>query len=221
MQRWLSFGFYEAAYAAAQAALTLGFSLRTEGRRNIPAAGPALVLANHESFLDPVLVGLCTRRHLRAVARKTLFRNPLFAALMRSMAAIPLDQEGAGKEGLKAVLDDLAGGGAVLIFPEGTRTPDGRMRELKPGIHLLLRLAPVPVVPVGIAGAYAAWPTWRPYPIPAPLFLPAGRRCIAVSAGRPLDGRRYAELPRARALAELFAAIRQAAARAERLRRKP
>jgi 1-acyl-sn-glycerol-3-phosphate acyltransferase len=220
MSPWLPFCWYEAIYAFTHMALTLGFSLRSEGRNNIPSSGPVLVVANHQSFFDPILVGLATRRHLRAVARKTLYRHWPMALLIRTLRAIPIDHEGVGKEGLKAVLDELERGGGVLIFPEGTRTPDGRMHPLRPGIYLLLRRAKVPIVPVGIAGAYAAWPTWRPYPLPAPLFLPAGNRSIAVSVGSPLDGHYFAGLPREQALGELFLEIQKAAARAERLRSK-
>jgi 1-acyl-sn-glycerol-3-phosphate acyltransferase len=221
MQRWLLFGWYEVAYLLSHWTALLGFSLRTEGRGNIPRTGPVLVVANHQSFLDPALVGLSTRRHLRALARKTLYRNRLVALFIRSLESIPIDQEGVGKEGLKAVLEELGRGKGVLIFPEGSRTRDGRMRALRPGIHLLLRRARVPIVPVGIAGAYQAWPIWRPYPLPAPLFLPANDRCVALSVGRPLDGHRYAALPREQALGELYLELQKVAARAERLRRRP
>jgi 1-acyl-sn-glycerol-3-phosphate acyltransferase len=220
MLSWLSCCWYEANYAIMYMAFTLTFSLRIEGRNNIPRVGPVLLVANHQSFLDPVLVGLATRRHLQTVARKTLFRHRLLAWLMRSFRAIPIDHEGIGKEGLKAVLNELEGGNCVLIFPEGTRTKDGRMQPLRPGIHLLLKRAKVPIVPVGIAGAYAAWPIWRPYPLPAPLFLPAKDRAVAVSAGPPLDGHYFATLPRDRALNELFQQLQKAACRAERLRRR-
>jgi 1-acyl-sn-glycerol-3-phosphate acyltransferase len=221
MQRWLSFLWYETTSYLSFAALTLGFSLRTEGGRNIPRSGPALVVANHQSLLDPVLIGVSTQRHLAALARQTLFRHRLFAHLIRSYGAIPIDHQGVGKEGLKTVLHELEQGRAILVFPEGTRTKDGVLHALKPGISLLLKRAPVPVVPVGVAGAFAAWPTWRHYPLPAPLFLPANERTVAVSVGRPLDGRRYAQMPREEMLAELFQELQKWTARAEQLRRKP
>ena len=200
-------------------AFTLAFSLRLQGQRNMPATGPALLIANHQSFLDPLLVGLCARRPLVYLARKTLFRNPYFAFMIRSLNAVPIDQDGIGKDGIRTILDQLQLGKAIVIFPEGARTEDGLMHPLKPGIHLLIKRAQAPIIPVGIAGAYDAFPIWRPYPIPAPLFLPAGAGTISVALGAPLDSRRYAELPREQAMQELFDKIRVEQVRAEKLRR--
>jgi 1-acyl-sn-glycerol-3-phosphate acyltransferase len=220
MLSWLSYLWYEVAYFASYWAGTLGFSLRTEGGSNIPAAGPVLVIANHQSVLDPVLVGLSTRRHLQSVARKTLYRHRLFARLINSLNAIPIDLEGVGKEGIRQILRELEKGQAILLFPEGTRTIDGKVHQLRPGIHLLLRRAQAPIVPVGIAGAFEAWPPRRAYPLPAPLFWPAKSPGVAVSVGKPLDGRRFASLGRDAALAELASELAKWSAKAERLRRK-
>lgn len=211
---------YDAVRTVAMAVFTLGFSYRYEGTRHVPRSGPALLVANHQSFLDPLVVGMATNRHLVYLARKTLFRRSMFAAAIRSLNAVPIDQEGVGKEGIRAVLNELHKGNAVLVFPEGSRTRDGKMHELRPGIHLLIKRAQAPIVPVGIAGAYDAYPIWRKYPIPAPLFLPATKRTIAVSIGRPLDAGRFVELPRDQAMAQLYNELQKAHARAEKLRRK-
>src|SRR5437016_4964293 len=128
---------------------TLGFSLRTAGSRNVPPDGPVLILANHESFLDPPIIGLAVRRKIHYLARKTLFRNPTFGAYLRSMGTVPVDQEGVAKEGLRTSVELLRAGKALLIFPEGERSPVGDMLPFKPGIHLVLRKAPVPILPVG------------------------------------------------------------------------
>jgi 1-acyl-sn-glycerol-3-phosphate acyltransferase len=87
-------------------------------------------------------------------------------------------------------------------------------------VSLLIKKAKAPVVPVGIAGAYEAWPRWRPYPIPAPLFLPEQKAKIALSIGPALDGRQLAELPREKLLASLFQVLSQAQNQAERLRKR-
>jgi 1-acyl-sn-glycerol-3-phosphate acyltransferase len=210
---------YDTAYFAAAAAMTLGWSLRTEGRQHIPATGPVLLIANHQSFFDPVLVGLSTRRHLRYLARKTLFGNPVFGWLIRMLNAVPIDQDGVGKEGIKTVLEQLRGGQAVVVYPEGNRSDDGSLQPLKPGIQLLIKRTEAPIVPVGIAGAYEAWSRWRKYPMPAPLFLPARPGCLAVSVGQPLSAGHFAGLPREQSLAELHEALRTQCVRAERLRR--
>ena len=209
---------YETTYFAAAAGMTLGWSLRTEGRHHIPATGPALLIANHQSFFDPLLVGLGTRRHLCFLARKSLFKNPAFTWLIRMLNGVPIDQEGVGKEGIKEILGQLRSGQAVVVFPEGSRTSDGRMHPLRPGIHLLIKRGQAPIVPVGIAGAIDALPHWRTLPTPAPLFWPGCRSTIAVSIGRPLEAKLFAEMPRERALAELFSAIEAAWQRAEKLR---
>ncbi|MBI3407868.1 MAG: 1-acyl-sn-glycerol-3-phosphate acyltransferase [Planctomycetes bacterium] len=211
---------YDAVHTVAMAVFTLGFSYRYEGKRLVPKTGPALFVANHQSFVDPLVVGMATSRHLVYLARKTLFRQSVFAAAIRSLNAVPIDQEGVGKEGIRAILNELKKGNAVLVFPEGSRTPDGNLHELRPGIHLLIKRTEAPIVPVGIAGAYDAYPIWRNYPIPAPLFLPATERTIAVSIGQPLEARRFAELPRDQAMAELYNELQKAHVRAEKLRRK-
>ena len=121
---------------------------------------------------------------------------------------------------IRTVIDQLQLGKAVLVFPEGERTLTGSMQPLKPGVHLLIKWTKAPIIPVGIAGAYDAWPRWRSYPIPAPLFWPPNKGTIAVSIGRPLDANRFASLPRARALQELFDEIEAVQRRAEKLRRQ-
>ena len=212
---------FRASYSMCSAVFTLGFSVRTAGMENMPLEGPALVVANHQSFVDPVLVGLAARRELIYLARRTLFKNPFFTALIRAYNAVPIDQEGLGLDGIRTIFAQTQLGRAVLIFPEGERTPHGAMQPFKPGIHLLIKKTQATIVPVGIAGAYDAWPIWRSYPIPAPLFLPARPGAIGVVIGEPVPASHFAELPRDKALAELTARIAALHGQAERLRRKP
>jgi 1-acyl-sn-glycerol-3-phosphate acyltransferase len=211
---------YDFDYWLAAAAMLFGFSLRTQGHRHMPAAGPALVLANHQSFLDPVLVGLAARRHLHYLARQTLFRHRGLAWLMRSLNSVPIDQEGFAREGLRTILEQLQAGHAVVVFPEGERTNDGQMHPFRPGIHLLIKRVGMRIVPVGIAGAFEAWPRWRAYPVPAPLFLPPRPGTLAVSVGTPIDSTTLAKQPREDVLTKLFAAVQACQLAAERLRRR-
>jgi 1-acyl-sn-glycerol-3-phosphate acyltransferase len=220
LPEWLSSLWYDFNYAVSWASLSLGFSFRHEGGRNVPARGPALLIANHQSFLDPLMVGLATRRHLNFLARKTLFKHPLFGAFLRSVNCLPVDQEGIAKEGLKTSLAQLQAGHALLVFPEGERTWTGKMQKLKPGISLLIKRALAPIVPVGVAGAFEAYPRTAKFPHLSPLFLPPAKGTTAVSVGKPLDPRRYAEMPREQMLDELFNEIQTVQQRAEKLRRK-
>jgi 1-acyl-sn-glycerol-3-phosphate acyltransferase len=156
-------------------------------------------------------------RHVSYLARKTLFKNPHFARLLTSYRSVPIDQEGVGKEGIKNILEHLKAGRAVLVFPEGERSGDGRMQPFKPGISLLVKRVRAPILPVGVAGAFWAWPRTRklPYLAPWPLMSLPG---IAVSIGRPLDPAPYAAMDRDAMLAALFEKVKEQLVRAERLR---
>lgn len=169
------------------ALFNFGYSLRCVGGKNIPMNGPALLVANHQSFLDPLIVGLSTWRHLRYLGRATLFRSSLFAKLIRSLGCVPIDQDGFARDGITLTLDLLKSGEAVLMFPEGERTPDGEVHDMKPGMRLLLRYAPVPVIPIGIAGAFEAYPRHQKVPGLAPIIFPSSRKRIGIVVGEPID----------------------------------
>jgi 1-acyl-sn-glycerol-3-phosphate acyltransferase len=221
MTGWVADAYYDVNFWLCMAGMTTWFSLRTEGYPHVPRSGPALLIANHQSFLDPVLVGLAARRRVTFLARKTLFKHWTFRLIAGGLNPVPVNQEGFAREGLKTILDQLERGRAVGIFPEGERTSDGQMHEFRPGIHLLIKRIEMPIVPVGIAGTFEAWPRWRPFPIPAPLFLPAGKGTMAVAIGRPISSACLREKPREQVLAELFAAVEVVYRRAEQIRRRP
>lgn len=207
------------AYWTAVPTFLLGWGFRATGREHLPRTGPALLVANHESYIDPVLVGTAATRWLTYLARSNLWTSRPLGRLISHFGAAPIDR-GFGRDGLQAVLSLLDRGEAVLMFPEGERTHTGEVQELKPGVHLLLRRVTCPVVPVGIAGAYAAWPRARRWPLPDPLGLPSGGRSIAVAFGRPCDPARFAGRDRGAALVALWEEIVSAKTVAERVRRK-
>jgi 1-acyl-sn-glycerol-3-phosphate acyltransferase len=140
------------------------FRIRCRGREHVPRSGGALVLSNHQSHLDPVLIGLASDRRLNFLARSTLFGFAPFRWLIQSLDAIPIDRDGSGLGGLKETLRRLRQEELVLIFPEGTRSPDGRVQPLKAGFAALATRAGVPLVPVAIEGAFDAWPRWQKFP---------------------------------------------------------
>ena len=145
-------------------AAVVTFGIRCEGRQYIPPSGPALVLSNHQSHLDPVLVGLACDRRLNYLARQTLFRFAPFRWLINSLDAIPIDREGLGLAGLKETLRRLKRGEMVLIFPEGTRTEDGEVAAIKPGFCALAKRAKAPLLPVAMEGAWHSWPKHSLFP---------------------------------------------------------
>ncbi len=146
---------------------------RASGRHNMPATGGVLLVANHLSFLDPILLGIPLRRPLNYVARSTLF-VPVLGFLLRSLGTFPIQREGMGASAMKETLRRLRNGGIVTLFPEGTRSRDGKLAPLKSGIAVLVSRAGVPVVPAGIAGTYEAWSRSQLFPVPRPIRIHYG-----------------------------------------------
>ena len=202
MLDWWSL-WYDACYCLNAATCHIAFGLRVEGMHHVPKTGPALLIANHQSFIDPVLIGVAAHRRLSYLARKTLFKHRLLARLLTSFNVVPVDQEGFAREGLVTVIKLLHQGRAVLLFPEGERSWKGNVQELRPGVHLLIKKTKAPIVPVGVAGAYESWPRTRALPTLSPVFWPAGKGRMAVSIGKPLDGAALAEMPREEVLQRL------------------
>lgn len=150
------------------------FDLRCFGRHHLDFPGSALLLSTHQSTLDPVMIGLMGNTELAYLARKTLFRSWIFAALIRALNAIEIDREGGGLAGLKETLKRLKQGKKVLIFPEGTRTSTGRPADLKPGFISLARRGAVPLVPMAVTGAFSALQRGSLLPRYAPLCVFVG-----------------------------------------------
>ena len=148
----------------------LAFRFRSTGREHVPPTGPVLLVSNHQSYLDPVLVGVACPRQVRALARHSLFFWPL-SWLIRSIGAVPIDRDRGGLGGIKTALKILDAGEALLVFPEGTRTKDGRLQPLLPGFCALARRSGATVVPVAIHGAFAAMPRGSLFPRPRPIRL--------------------------------------------------
>jgi 1-acyl-sn-glycerol-3-phosphate acyltransferase len=136
----------------------LFFDIRFYGRQNIPETGGVLLLSNHQSFLDPPLCGIGVERHFSYVARDTLFTNPVFGWLISSVNVSAIKRDTADIAAIKLFIEKLKAGNAVVLFPEATRTHDGKIAEVKPGFGLLSRRANVPIVPIVIDGAFECWP---------------------------------------------------------------
>jgi 1-acyl-sn-glycerol-3-phosphate acyltransferase len=154
--------------------MRLLFRLEARGTEHIPRTGAVVLVANHSSVLDPPLVGGAAPRPLTFLAKAELFDIPLFGALIRGVNARPLRRDGADAGALRTALKVLDAGGALLVFPEGTRGPEGALREPKAGAAMLAILSGAPVVPTYIKGSGAAWPKGRTLPRPAKVRVTFG-----------------------------------------------
>ncbi len=168
---------YRLGWLAFNALFRTYFRCRFYGADRVPATGPVVLAANHASFIDPPLIGAGVRRQINFLARDTLFNNPILGALLRSWEVVPVDRDGAGAAGLKAILDRLLKGGAILLFPEGTRTRDGRLQPARSGVGLTVIKSTCPVVPVRVFGTYEAFGRHHRFPRP---------RRVAIKYGQPL-----------------------------------
>jgi len=123
------------------------------GLESFPATGGMVLAANHISFWDPPLIGCACPRELHFLAKEELFAREPLGSMIRGVNAIPIRRGVADLAGLKRALDVLQKGGALLLFPEGSRMKDGRLHPPRPGVGLLSSGADVPVVPCYISGS--------------------------------------------------------------------
>jgi len=164
--------------------MRLLFGLESRGTEHVPAAGPVLLVANHVSVLDPPLVGGASPRQLSFLAKAELFGIPLFGGLIRRLGARPLRREGPDAGALRTALRVLKEGGALLVFPEGTRGEEGVLGPAKPGAGMLAVLGGAPVIPVYVSGSGRAWPRGRRFPRPARVTVTFGPPLPVTVGGR-------------------------------------
>ncbi|MDQ7779748.1 MAG: lysophospholipid acyltransferase family protein [Planctomycetota bacterium] len=153
----------------------LAFRLRSRGPGNVPRTGGVLLAVNHQSYLDPLLVAACVDRAVYFMARKSLFKNFMFGALIRFLGAFPVERDQADTRSVRLAIDLLRGGNVVLVFPEGTRTRDGRIGAMKKGIGMLARKSGAAIVPTLLDGAFEAWPRTAALPAPVPISVGFGK----------------------------------------------
>jgi 1-acyl-sn-glycerol-3-phosphate acyltransferase len=147
------------------------------GRENLPWGEPFLVIANHQSNLDPPLISVSLGRPAKYLAKGTLFENPLSGFFFRHYGAFPINRDGRDLAGSKWALEQLRAGEPLVIFPEGGRNPEGMEKALS-GAAFLATKARVPVVPAGITGSGRLQPMWR-------VFFPTGS--LTVTFGEPFS----------------------------------
>ena len=146
--------------------MTALWRIRVFNRDIEPPVGGAVYVCNHQSFLDPMLMSFALRRPMNYMARDSLFGFPLFRRVIESLNAFPVRRGTADLGALKEAMRRIKAGGQVVVFAEGTRTPDGHIQPFLPGVAMLSQRAAEWTVPVVIDGAYEAWPRAQPLPSP-------------------------------------------------------
>jgi 1-acyl-sn-glycerol-3-phosphate acyltransferase len=149
----------------------LYFGLRFEGVEHIPLNGSLIIAPNHVTYADPPLVSIPVRRPVYYMAWNRLFDVPGLSWLIRRLRAFPVDVDSADPRATREAVRVLQGGGALMIFPEGGRSPDGRLQRFRPGAFRMACSLRVPVLPVTIIGGHEVWPPGRALPRPGRMAI--------------------------------------------------
>lgn len=173
--------FFRLCWGVTWLAMSLIYRLRVAHRERVPPAGPLLVIANHQSHLDPPTIGVALRgRNIVPIARMGLFKNRLFGWLLARLNSIPINEKEGDTVAIRKAIQALGQERCILIFPEGARSPNGQMHEFKRGAWVIISRAKCPVLPVAVDGLYDAWPRSRKLPR-------LWRQRAAVAFGEVLD----------------------------------
>jgi 1-acyl-sn-glycerol-3-phosphate acyltransferase len=144
-------------YTLSKIAARFFFNFRVIHPERMIEEGPVILASNHASYFDPPLIGICSRRAVYYLARKTLQGVPLLGRLLPRINVIPVDRDGNDMSALKTIIRLVRAGNGVVLFPEGTRSPDGNLQPAKAGIGLVVAKTRAPVQPMRILGSHEAF----------------------------------------------------------------
>jgi 1-acyl-sn-glycerol-3-phosphate acyltransferase len=184
MGAWYTFG-----YNTSKILARTFFSFRVVHPERIIEKGGAILAMNHQSFLDPPLAGICCKREIHFLARKTLLKWPVLGPILPKLNVVPVDQDRADMSALKTVIKLVRAGHCTIVFPEGSRTLDGQLQRAQPGLGLIIAKSLVPVVPMRIFGAREAFPRGMRFPKPRPITIVVGEPLIFTEADLAGGGR--------------------------------
>lgn len=173
--------FYGLISAILSPILRLSFRIRVTGLANVPTSGGIVIACNHQAFCDSLFLPLCVQRRVTFVAKSEYFESRRTRWLFRALGQIPMARSGGPASGkaLGEALAALQAGGCIGIYPEGTRSPDGRLHRGRTGVARLALSAKCPVIPAGIRGTRAIQPIGTRMLRP---FKP-----VDIDFGKPLD----------------------------------
>ena len=149
---------YNIFYNLAKLLARVFFRMRVVHPERMVESGPLILAVNHTSYFDPPLAGICSRRGVYYLARKTLLKWPFFGPLFPAMNVIPVERDGNDMSALREVIKKIKEGNGVVLFPEGTRSKDGNIQPARAGIGFVIAKTGAPVLPMRIFGAYDAFP---------------------------------------------------------------
>ena len=171
----------------------LVFRFRAYDRENVPKQGAFILICNHQSFLDPVFCGIPLKQPTYFLARDTLFTNRFFGWLISSVNTIPVRRGQADLHAIKTIISKLKEGNGVCLFPEATRTTDGKISPFKPGFGLLCRRGNATVVPVLVDGAFECWPRHKKLFSPGSEIVIQYGQAITPAQAKEMNDRELAE----------------------------
>ena len=138
--------------------------VRAHQLEKFPTEGPVILLSNHQSNLDPMIVGAVSPLPINYLSKQSLFKFPPLGWFFRWNDCIPIQRDSNAIGGIKETLKRLKKKELVLIFPEGSRSPDGKLQAMKPGFSTLARRTKSPLLPVAIDGAWQVYPRQAKFP---------------------------------------------------------
>ncbi|WP_198673681.1 HAD-IB family hydrolase [Algibacillus agarilyticus] len=172
------------------------------GWQHIPKNGGCIVIANHTSYLDHYmlypLIGLMTGRRAKFISKIEHFNSPIFAKIISYLGAYPIDRDKGGRSAINTAIQLLEKGEIVVIYPEGTRARDGQIADFKAGVVIIQEKTQVPVLPIGIKGAFQAWSPAHQYPsigtidIAIGKLIPSANQTISKASKPKLDKKQRA-----------------------------
>ncbi|MBN1353419.1 MAG: 1-acyl-sn-glycerol-3-phosphate acyltransferase [Candidatus Omnitrophica bacterium] len=151
--------------------------IKITGKENFPESGAFIVASNHTSFADPPVMGVaCSRAPLVFMAKKELFEVPVFGLWFKAMGCIPVDRRSGSFRPLKNALQKLKNGKPLGIFPEGTRSADGKLKKAELGIGFLAAKSKAPIIPMYISGTDKVLPKGHKFIKPHKVIVKIGKR---------------------------------------------
>jgi 1-acyl-sn-glycerol-3-phosphate acyltransferase len=149
---------YRIGYTLCNLVGKVAFDFKVYGRENLIEDGPAILASNHQSYLDPPCIGMACRNDIYYLARNTLYQRPLIGPLLKRLNTVPVDRDRGDVSSIKAIIRLLRSGHRVIIFPEGTRSSDGKLQPARAGLGMIIAKTLAPVVPVRVFGSFEALP---------------------------------------------------------------